>query len=228
MDNKEQHDIDKCFQDRFGEMEVPKFNFGADKDQEEETRLDSIFQSKFEDYEEVPNEKIWDNIQKDLPLHLLWRRRLTQMSKVAAIFLLGLFLSLMVAEQSAALRGFVYQEKEEIPQVAPAPTITPSDFVFDVNTTGGDLEEESSKTLFEDDVVANENTDNDELNKALLEPVSPLPKLGLQEVTATGAIQAKEAATASMPRVGDKEGTGDIDKFDADIMARNNQVNPAQ
>lgn len=231
MDNNEQHDIDKCFQDHFGDAEVPKFNFGEEQETTKaDDAMDSLFQGKFDEFEEVPHEKIWNNIQKDLPLHLLWRRRLTQMSKVAAIFLIGLFLSLIVAEKSDYIKGLVYQNETEVRQEVPTPVIEPSDFVFDANTESNDLEEESSKTLFQDDVVSKDK--EEDINKALLEPVSPLPKLSLQEVTATNGMNQDEndsSNTVAIPlRVTGSDKSQGIDKYDADIMARTNQVNPAQ
>lgn len=230
--NNEQHDIDELFKDQFGDFEVPKLRSNDIVD-EEEDGIDQLFQNRFEELEQTPNEKIWENVKKELPLHLIWKKRLNHLSRIAAILLIGIFLSVLISSKSSAILNLV---NNDAPAAVEDPnaesSIKPADFVFDVNSEKDALDQrENSKTLFQDDNdLENGNAGTDESNMALLDPLNPLPSLPLQEVKLgeEGMTAAEEEAAMANSSLLRGANASEDAEYDADIIARGNQVNPAQ
>ena len=92
--NKDQHDIDKLFQDAFGNYETtPPFNMW-DKIESSLplTETDRLFKNALENYERQPSPEVWQRIQPELPLSLTVRNVFVQLSKIAAVLLVGITL----------------------------------------------------------------------------------------------------------------------------------------
>lgn len=230
--NNEQHDIDELFKGQFGDFEVPKLR-SIEPEEEASDEIDQLFQNRLEELEQRPDEKIWTNVQKELPLHLIWKKRLNHLSRIAAILLIGLFISVLVSRESSAILSFVGSNAATtVEDTNPESSIKPADFVFDVHTDKDALDQrENSKTLFQDDSDSEVATNGMDANSTLLDPLAPLPSLPLQEVSLAGL--KKGAAGAEEGTLTDSDplrgaGTDELDQYDADIIARGNSVNPAQ
>ncbi len=235
--NKEQ-DFDDCFKDHFGDFEAPKMNSRETQENEmEEDSFDQLFQSQFDDFEQQPDEKIWENVQKELPLHLIWKKRLNQLSRIAAVFLIGLFFTMLISQKSDSIRALVF--KTPPPAVESTEVVKiDSDFVYDANPKEDDIDmPEDSKTLFGDEMAGNKNTKG-EANSAKMDlaPLSPLPKRPIQEVNLPDGSLVQDSKTDenamknSIPlRVANiNDQNGPNDQEESEIIARRNTINPAQ
>jgi len=235
--NKEQN-FDDCFKDHFGDFEAPKMRKKESSESEaEENSFDQLFQAQFDDFEQKPDEKIWNNVQKELPLHLIWRKKLNQLSRIAAVLLIGLFITMLISQQSDSIRNLVFQK-------APPAVVEPeiikidSDFVYDANPKQDDMDmQEDSKTLFADELVSNKSTlEEASSSKMDLAPLSPLPKRPIEALSSDDASlvqdtkQDESSMSISIPLrlANGKEGKESGDQYKADIMARNDMINPAQ
>jgi hypothetical protein len=90
--NKDQHDIDKLFQDAFGNYETtPPFNMW-DKIESSLplTETDRLFKNALENYERQPSPEVWERIKPELPLSLTVRNVFVKLSKIAAVLLVGI------------------------------------------------------------------------------------------------------------------------------------------
>jgi hypothetical protein len=90
--NKDQHDIDKLFQDAFGNYEAtPPFNmWNKIESSLPLTETDMLFKKALENYERQPSPEVWQRIQPELPLSLTVRNVFVQLSKIAAVLLVGI------------------------------------------------------------------------------------------------------------------------------------------
>lgn len=90
--NDKHHDIDKLFQDNFGNNEVtPPFNMWSKIESNLPlTETDILFKDALETYEEEPQPTVWSKIKTELPLSLTLRNGLVYLSRVAAVLLIGI------------------------------------------------------------------------------------------------------------------------------------------
>lgn len=236
--NKEQ-DFDDCFKDHFGDFEAPKMSSRETQENErKEDSFDQLFQSQFDNFEQQPDEKIWENVQKELPLHLLWKKKLNQLSRIAAVFLIGLFFTMLISQKSDSIKGLVFKTNAPAVELPEVVKIIDSDFVYDANPKQDDIDmHEDSKTLFADELVSNKKAQEKANNTKMdLAPLSPLPKRPIQEVNALDGSLVQDVKSdedkmkISIPlRVANaNEQNGLNDQEETEIMARNNMVNPAQ
>lgn len=126
------HDIDKLFQDAFQNHEVAP-SFGMWNKIESNlplTETDIMFKRAFENYEQVPSPEVWERIKPELPLSLTLRNGLVQLSRIAAVLLIGITVYVFVQqfdwktnnvvatvqeqeEQQQEQQQFVYQQQEQ-------------------------------------------------------------------------------------------------------------------
>jgi hypothetical protein len=110
--NKDQHDIDKLFQDAFGnnyEAAPPSNMWDKIESSLPLTETDQLFKNALENYERQPSPEVWGRIQPELPLSLTVRNVFVQLSKIAAILLVGITVY-MFAQQ------FEWSDKENFAQ----------------------------------------------------------------------------------------------------------------
>lgn len=92
---KDKHqDIDKLFQNAFENYEsAPPFNMW-DKIEGDLplTETDQLFKNAFENYEKEPSPEVWEKITPKLPISLTLRNAFMQLSRIAAVLLIGITL----------------------------------------------------------------------------------------------------------------------------------------
>jgi hypothetical protein len=109
--NKDQNDIDKLFQDTFGNYEAtPPVNlWNKIEGNLPLTETDTLFKKALENYERQPSPEVWQHIQPKLPLSLTIRNLFVQLSKIAAVLLLGITVYVFTQQ-------FDWSNKESITQ----------------------------------------------------------------------------------------------------------------
>ncbi len=91
MKNIEHNNFDQHFKDTFeGFEQRPDGHNWSEIRGALSSNVDQLFNDKLGSHEAVPSQKVWNGIQKQLPLSLLLRRHLNTLSKVAAIVLIGM------------------------------------------------------------------------------------------------------------------------------------------
>lgn len=192
MKKTNNHDIEKLFKDGLSDFQVPAPSMNKQTDSSE---LDEAMRSKLSEFELAPDQQNWDKIKRRIPLHLKMHRHLTLLSKIAAVLVVGLVTSLLVANYQSHQAEMANQEKE----IQPTPVVIPidADFVFDMqpDNSAADqkkAQEKSDRELFSEDVV------NEYRNiKPTLE-VPELPTKPIKEVVAeNNPLDAKVERTVS-------------------------------
>jgi len=175
--NINNNDLDKVFKDGLGDFQVPTPSFHKQSDPSE---LDDALRSKLNSFEMEPDEKNWNEIKKRIPLSLKMQRHLNLWSKIAAVLIVGLATSLLVANY----QGFetVAEEDSQLQPALPYEE-SQSDFVYEVQDK--DEEEENAKKR---EPTFKELSDSEnEIEVVVQVPVEELPKIETKvndEVTA--------------------------------------------
>lgn len=97
---KKPANVDEIFKNSFEHFQVPPPNMNWDKMEESlDSDFDQQFRSQLQPFQVRPQQKVWDNIQEELPLHPTARRYISWMTKVAAILVIGMLLSILSDQQ---------------------------------------------------------------------------------------------------------------------------------
>jgi len=159
--------LDQIFSEGLNDLHVPPPQFKH----REEDPVDNAVKHKLDEFEQTPNPEIWDNIKTQIPLSLKVKRQLTWLSKIAAVLVVGLVVTMLINSYSRAQRDIVIEndnEKEAVPVIP-----IESDFVFDLKDKSKSNDkvqekEKSARELFSDEYEIAERQKN------LIEPITPL------------------------------------------------------
>ncbi len=116
--NKDQHtDIDKLFQDAFGKFEVtpPPNMWNKIETSLPLTETDSLFKNALENYEKQPSSGVWNSIEPELPLSLTIRNAFIQLSKIAAVLLVGITLYVFTQQFDWSSNDNIVQQETVAP-----------------------------------------------------------------------------------------------------------------
>ncbi|NNE28544.1 MAG: hypothetical protein HKN16_02840 [Saprospiraceae bacterium] len=147
---------------------------------DELTDLESLFKTKLESFTETPSEENWAPIQQRIPLSLSLHRQLTTWSKIAAVLVVGLFVSMLIniytnsPKESEMVKG---------PEMFPVINQGPSDFVLDIDQNSSskkDSEKFSAQKLLDDEGSLTLGPNEP------LEALAPLETKFPEELTAAG------------------------------------------
>ncbi len=94
--SKENNPIDDIFKDAFENWEDMPQNDVWDEiiDDLDATDVDEVFKSNLADEEYIPSEKVWEGVKGHLPLNLWLKRRLSKLSYVAGVLVVGMLLTI--------------------------------------------------------------------------------------------------------------------------------------
>ncbi len=183
--SKEKNNLDDMFKDAFEHWESPPKEGFFDEISSElhHSEIDELFKNEFSQKEVAPPQKAWTEIQQHLPLNLWLKRRLSQLSMIAGVVIVGMIAILYFNHDSKTPP--IEEEKLPLP--------------IDVEIANDDIQEAPKEDFFEADepvqnTLATDNSLNQklksvELNKedeielnideekirAMLEPIQPLP-----------------------------------------------------
>ncbi len=114
--SKENNHIDDLFKDAFDNWEDSPnkdiWNNIAENIDGNNENIDEMFKNAFSDEEVVPSEKVWVGVKEHLPLNLWLKRRLSKLSYVAGILVVGMMATM-----------YMTQEKETEIMAEPIPVI---------------------------------------------------------------------------------------------------------
>lgn len=160
--NDKHHDIDKLFQETFGNNEVtPPFNMWSKIETNLPlTETDILFKEALETYEEEPKSTVWERIKTDLPLSLTLRNGLVYLSRIAAVLLIGISVYLFFQNtniQNEETVASVEQREDEMNTAAQQVNIGDSNELSDdeiLNEPIAMLEASSNDNNIDDDFNA--------------------------------------------------------------------------
>ncbi|NJN78576.1 MAG: porin family protein [Saprospiraceae bacterium] len=100
MDTNQHKDIDKLFQNAFGNYEAtpPPNMWNKIESSIPLTETDRLFKKALENYERQPSPEVWERIKPELPLSLTVRNAFVQLSKIAAVLLIGMTVYVFVQQ----------------------------------------------------------------------------------------------------------------------------------
>lgn len=80
-----------------------KLKMGETKQSPQDLEFDQAFKQQFDQFERTPPPRIWTEVSKEIPLHLLLQRHLQRFSKIAAILLIGMTITVVFQQKGGTL-----------------------------------------------------------------------------------------------------------------------------
>ncbi len=100
MNKNTNKNIDEIFKAQFEDFQVPppRQNW-EDLEKSIDTDLDQQFRDGLQPLQVTPQKKVWENVQEELPLHPKAKRYISWMTKIAAVLVIGMLLSILSDQQ---------------------------------------------------------------------------------------------------------------------------------
>jgi len=194
--NTDTNQFDNEFAKKFeGFAPTPKSNlWGKISDEMEMQDIDQYVKQELKSFETTPSEQVWNKVEKKIPLSLYLRNHLNQLSKIAAILVVGMLATIYFSQPQPSSVATVQQPNTKMMDgiISPFPE---TDFVFDLSEEV--IEEEIASTVLAeedkikeaDDFLASLLEDEDEFtfvpsNATLFEILEPAEQLPIENISA--------------------------------------------
>lgn len=118
------NELDDLFKDAFlsdDELTPPLRVWASIDERLSQQQIDEVFQNALNAYEETPSSRVWNGVQKQLPISLALRRQLRSLSRVAAVLVAIMSLSLYFSKQNTSF------DADSVAKVTAAPPSTPQE-----------------------------------------------------------------------------------------------------
>ncbi len=142
MDNKDKQ-VEDRFRQAFDQFEVPPPDHNWEQIEEEmEELFDEQFHKKMAPFQVTPKPRVWKKIKSELPLHPGAHRYISWMTRIAAVLVIGMLLTIFVDQQQQT--SGLSQKMHPIPPSPPTNTpaaheaASSGEFVFDVKNKNRD------------------------------------------------------------------------------------------
>ena len=200
---KDTDPLDELFAQELKHLEVvpKKQNWEDIQDNLEHEHFDLAIKRKFQDFERSPSDKVWGEVETQIPLNLRLRNQLQWLSKIAAVLVLGMFAFYLFVERPTQTT-IVEITPEQVPfQVEKTSPILADkeeieSFVFDIPATktkkksSAKASNKTRKAAQEaDDFLASILLDEDEFSdqvneRKMAEILLPIEQLPIESIAA--------------------------------------------